>query len=174
MNENKRKTLANCKLSEFSAQAIKIRKMVDEYYHAINVPELLKKYANEYKGIDAADRDAVSQKLIGGILDAMLTEHPVETVKIIAAMSFLTYDEAEELEPSEALEIVLDCITSQKVIDFFINVERLGGKGMDSILPVLIFLKALILEMNSSESKSQNNTEITSESLPVGDTPENV
>ena len=169
-NENKRKTLANCKLTEFTAQANKIRKMVYEYYHAINVPELTKQYAQKYSDVDASDKDAVSQELIGGILDAMLTDHPIETVKIIAALGFMTFEEAEELAPTEALEIVLDCAFSQKVIDFFISVERLGGSGTDSILPVLILLKALISEMNTSDSESQQNTNDTNASASVGDT----
>ena len=117
-SETKRKTLANCKLSEFSAQANRIRKQVYDYYHAINVPVILKEYADKYKDVGAESKDAVSKEFISSIFDAIMTEHPLETVSLIASLAFMTVDEAEELAPVEALEIVLECVFSQRVLSY--------------------------------------------------------
>lgn len=171
--ENKRKTLANCKLSEFTAQANKVRQLVHDYYKSINVPEIANKYKDKYKGIDVEEKRNVTADFINDIINAMMTEHPVETVQIIAAAAFMTYDEAEELAPSEALEIILECGFSQKVIDFFINVERLAQKDTAGILPTLIFLRQAISAMNSSDSESPNSTTDISEKSMHGDMSEN-
>ena len=169
--ENKRKTLANCKLSEFSAQAVKIRQQVYEYYHKLRVSEIAKKYVEKYKNEDV-DRDSLSKDLISDVFFAMLSEMPLDTLHLIASLAFMSDEEAEELDPSEALGIVVECATSQKVLDFFINAEKLVGKDTDSILPVLIFLKAISLAMNTSESESPQPTNNMNENASVGVTSE--
>lgn len=158
-DETKRKTLANCKLSEFTAQANKYRRFVNEYYKKLNVPELAKKFVEKYKDKDAEGHTEVSREFISDVLTAMLEEYPAETVKAISIMGFMTYEEAENLDPTEAFWIALECIMSQKVLDFFISVESLGGRTTDSILPVLIFLKQAFSEKNTLDSESNTSQE---------------
>ena len=163
--ENKRKTLANCKLSEFTKAAMQVRDLVCEYYKLLDIPKL----AEKYKDIDAEKKPEVFKNILIDIMREGMMNHPIETVNIIAAEAFLTFEEAEELEPIEALEIFLECAMSRRVIDFFINVEVLAQSGTDSILPALILLKQTISAMNTSESESQSSTTDISEKSNVGD-----
>lgn len=163
--ETARKTLANCSLTEFTRQAMKVRGIVSDYYEKIDFPKIIEKY----KGIDAKD-DSVYRNILTDVINKAMCEYPEEYVSVIAAEGFMTFEEAEQLSPSDALSIFLECAMSQRVLDFFINVEIMAQSGTDSILPVLIFLKRAFSETSTSESESQSNTTDTSESAAVGDT----
>lgn len=163
--ETARKTLANCSLTEFTRQAMKVRGLVSDYYEKIDFPKIIEKY----KGIDAKD-DSVYRNIMTDVINKAMCEYPEEYVSIIAAEGFMTFEEAEQLSPSDALNIFLECAMSQRVLDFFINVELMAQSGTDSILPVLIFLKRAFSETSTSESESQSNTTDTNESAAVGDT----
>lgn len=169
MEETKRKTLANCKLSEFTRQAMTVRGIVSDYYTSIEFPKILEKY----KERDVKDT-SLFKEIINDVVNKAWTQFPKKYVKVIAAEAFLTEEEAENLEPSEAYEIFLECAMSRRVLDFFINVELTAQSGTESILPVLIFLRQGISETNTSESESQNSTNDISENLTAGDMSESV
>lgn len=162
--ENKRKTLANCKLSEFTKQAMQVRYIANEYYTAIDFPSIIEKY----KDRDTKDK-TVFREILNDVLNKALIEHPEQYVKVIAAEAFISEEEAELLDPTEALAIFLECAMSQRVLDFFISVERMAQTGTDGILPALIFLRQIISETNTSESELQNSTTDISEKSPSGD-----
>lgn len=164
MEETKRKTLANCKLSEFTRQAMIVRGIVSDYYTSIEFPKILEKY----KDRDVKDT-SLFKEIINDVVNKAWTQFPEKYVKVIAAEAFLTEEEAENLEPSEAYEIFLECAMSRRVLDFFINVELTAQSGTESILPVLIFLRQGILGTNTSESESQNSTNDISENSTAGD-----
>ena len=169
MEETKRKTLANCKLSEFTRQAMIVRGIVSDYYTSIEFPKILEKY----KERDVKDT-SLFREIINDVVNKAWTQFPDQYVKVIAAEAFLTEEEAEELEPSEAYEIFLECAMSRRVLDFFINVEITAQSGTESILPVLIFLRQGILETNTSESELRNSTNDISENSIAGDMSESV
>jgi hypothetical protein len=164
--ETARKTLANCSLTEFTRQAMKVRGLVSDYYEKIDFPKIIEKY----KGVDDKENKDVYRNILTDVLNKAMYEYPEEYVSVIAAEGFMTFEEAEQLSPSDALNIFLECAMSQRVLDFFINVEIMAQSGTDSILPVLIFLKRAFSETSTSESESQSNTTDTSESAAVGDT----
>lgn len=169
MEETKRKTLVNCKLSEFTRQAMIVRGIVSDYYTSIEFPKIIEKY----KDRDVKDT-SLFKEIINDVVNKAWTQFPEKYVKVIAAEAFLTEEEAENLDPSEAYEIFLECAMSRRVLDFFINVELTAQSGTESILPVLIFLRQGILETNTSESESQNSTNDISENLTAGDMSESV
>ena len=169
MAETKRKTLANCKLSEFTRQAMIVRGIVSNYYTSIDFPKILEKY----KDRDVKDT-SLFREIINDVVNKAWTQFPEKYVKVIAAEAFLTEEEAENLEPSEAYEIFLECAMSRRVLDFFINVELTAQSGTESILPVLIFLRQGISETNTSEFESQNSTNDISENSTAGDMSESV
>lgn len=169
MEETKRKTLANCKLSEFTRQAMIVRGIVSDYYTSIEFPKILEKY----KDRDVKDT-SLFKEIINDVVNKAWTQFPEKYVKVIAAEAFLTEEEAENLDPSEAYEIFLECAMSRRVLDFFINVELTAQSGTESILPVLIFLRQGISETNTSESESQNSTNDISENSTAGDMSESV
>lgn len=164
-DENTRKTLANCKNSEFLPAAMKARRIVCESYKKINVKSIV----NRFKESDTQDAGAMLE-MIMNVIGAIFTEYPAETVQLAAIAGFMTEDEAENVPPTELFAILLECALSVRVLDFFISVENMGGKNTDGIYPALIFLRVISGAMNTSGSESQTNTNDSSESASNGDT----
>jgi hypothetical protein len=164
-NENTRKTLANCKNSEFLPAAMKARRIVCESYNKINVKSIVERF----KESDTQDAGAMLD-MIMNVIGAIFTEYPAETVQLAAIAGFMTVEEAENIPPTELFAILLECALSVRVLDFFISVENMGGKNTDGIYPALIFLRVISGAMNTSDSESQTNTNDLNESASNGDT----
>lgn len=164
-NENTRKTLANCKNSEFLPAAMKARKIVCDTYKQINVKEIVERFKDD----DTADATKMLD-MIMSIIGEIFTEYPAETVRLAAIAGFMTEEEAENIPPTDIFAILLECALSVRVLDFFISVENMGGKDTGGIYPALIFLRVISGAMNTSDSESQQNTNDTNASASVGDT----
>lgn len=164
-DENTRKTLANCKNSEFLPAAMKARKIVCESYNKINVKSIVERFRES----DTQDAGAMLD-MIMNVISAIFTEYPAETVQLAAIAGFMTEEEAENVPPTELFAILLECALSVRVLDFFISVENMGGKNTDGIYPALIFLRVISGAMNTSGSESQTNTSDLNESASNGDT----
>ena len=162
--ENTRKTLANCKNSEFLPAAMKARKIVCESYNKINVKSIVKRF----KESDTQDAGAMLE-MIMNVIGAIFTKYPAETVQLAAIAGFMTEDEAENVPPTELFAILLECALSVRVLDFFISVENMGGKNTANIYPALIFLRVISGAMNTSDSESQTNTSDLNENVSAGD-----
>ena len=169
MPENKRKTLANCKATDFLRQANKIRKVAKEYYDALNISGIRDRMAKKYATQDETGKAATRAEYASEILDAILDENAEKTVEIIGMVAFLEPEQAEQLEPAEMFEILFDCLTSSRVMDFFIKLASLGGSDTANILQVLISAKSMCSEMTTSGNTSQNAIPDTTESASVGD-----
>lgn len=115
----KRKTLANCKLSEFMRQVNAMRHAVAGYYNDLDLHAIADKY-KETKDTKA---------YISDILDSMLDENAEKTVEIIGMAAFMTYEESQQMLPSEMMDIVLELVQSLRVMDFFTSVVNLAGKN---------------------------------------------
>lgn len=164
-NENKRKTLSNCKNSEFLPAAMKARKIVCDTYKQINVKEIVERFKDD----DTADATKML-KMIMSIIGAIFTEYPAETVRLAAIAGFMTEEEAENIPPTDVFAILLECALSVRVLDFFISVENMAGKNTGGIYPALIFLRVISGAMNTSDAESRQNTSNTSAIASVGDT----
>ena len=169
--ENKRKTLANCKNSEFLPAAMKSRKIVCESYEKIDVRAIMERFKESYNA-DTKDASAVLQ-MMTDIISTIFTEYPAETVQLAAIAGFMTEEEAETIAPTELFAILLECALSERVLDFFISVESTAGKNTGGIYPALIFLRVICGEMNTSGSESPQNMNGTNASASAGDTSEN-
>lgn len=163
-NENARKTLANCKNSEFLPAAMKARKIICDTYKKINVKELIE----QFKEDDTSDAGKMLE-MIMGIIETIFTEYPTETVQLAAIAGFMTEEEAENIPPTDLFAILLECALSMRCLDFFISVESMGGKNTDGIYHALIFLRVISGAMSTSGSESQQNTSDTKENVSVGD-----
>lgn len=168
-DEIKRKTLANCKNSEFLPAAMKSRRIVCDAYTKININEIMERFRGKYEGEDAEQNTAAVVGLINDVIGAIFEEKPVETVQLAAVAGFMTVDEAESISPTEIFAILLECALSERVLDFFISAETMERKDTESIYPALIFLRAICGAMNTLESESQNSTTDISEKSPSGD-----
>ena len=170
--ENSRKTLANCKNSEFLPAAMKAKRLVYEYYTKIDAKEIAERYQNEIKDKEKRVQDILD--FINDVIDEIFMQFPAETVQIAAICGFMTVEEAESIEPSELYEILLECALSTRVIDFFINAARSVGKDTDGIFAALILLRLICGGMTTSESESPQNTTDTNATVSNGDTSESV
>ena len=166
-NENTRKTLANCKNSEFLPAAMKARRIVCESYNKINVKSIV----DRFKDSDTQD-PAEMLEMMMNIISTIFSEYPAETVQLAAIAGFMTEDEAENVPPTDIFAILLECALSVRVLDFFISVENMGGKNTANIYPALIFLRVISGAMNTSDSESQTNMNDSNENVSAGDMPE--
>lgn len=138
------KTLANCKPSEFLVQTNKIRKSVEKWLtdtDILNIRKRLPEYeqadvnasAEERKEI--LERNAVLEreqvkKNLSAILDAMLEDHPNETLEIIALCCFIEPSKIDDYTVAELLTSVNALLGDEAVIGFFTSLARLGNKNM--------------------------------------------
>jgi hypothetical protein len=160
-DETKRKTLANCKLSEFTRQANRIRHAVADYYKTLDITGIRDRIAVEYKDADETKKQRLSKKFVSEIMDAMLEVNAEKTVEIIGMIAFLTYEESEKLEPDEAFDIVLECVGSDRVMNFFTRLVNLAGTGSDDTSRLLTSLRSITSGKNTSGNQSSNSTENT-------------
>ena len=168
-NDTTRKTLANCKAADFLRQANKIRKSAKEYYDALNISGIRDRMAKKYAAQDENGKNATSHEYVSEILDAVLDANAEKTVEIIGMVAFLEPEQAQELEPAEMFDILLECLTSTRVMDFFIKMASLGGSDTANISQALISAKSLFSEMNTSGNTSPDASSDTNANASVGD-----
>lgn len=124
------KTLANCTLTEFLKQSNKIRKEIAAYLEKTKVLDLRSAMPDVPK--DATKEQA--EKIIAdglkantsAMLDAMLEENADDTVKILGLLCFKEGDEINELNPADILGVVLEILSSKRVLDFFTSLMQSG------------------------------------------------
>lgn len=136
----KLKTLANCKPSEFLKQTNKIRKAAAEWLTATDILEI-RKNVPELEEIDdsmseaakvaiaANNRKALEEQArenLMEILDAVMDEHPDETLNLLALMCFVEPEHVDDHSMAEYLEAFTELINDEAVIGFFTSLARLG------------------------------------------------
>lgn len=183
--ETARKTLANCKNSEFLPVAMQTRRIVYDCYKAMDITDIIERFrknaeaahketenaAGDEKATETAQmkEGIVALQLLPDVLFEVFEKYPAETVKLAAVCGFMTDDEAENADPAVLFEIILECATSKRVLDFFINAEKLAVSVTGNIYPALMYLRLISGARTTLESESQSETSNTAEKSPVGD-----
>ena len=128
------KNLATCKPSEFLVQTNKIRKSVEKW---LTVTEILKirqrlpKYSDDMDASQRAEvRSAQMRANLSAIFDAVLEEHPEETLEIMALACFIDPADADDHPMSEYLKSIGELISDESVLSFFTSLARLGNNGI--------------------------------------------
>lgn len=128
------KNLANCKPSEFLRQTNKIRKSVSKWLTDTDInnirkrmPELPPMATDEEIG--EAKRKQARENL-NAILDAVLDEHPDETLEILALLCFVEPSHVDDYEVTEYLVSFNDLLNNRAVLDFFLSLMRLANLDM--------------------------------------------
>lgn len=124
------KTLANCTLKEFLQQINKIKKKAAAFYDVVGIGDI-RRTLPVFKGDETPEQRKEmirkqGMKNISAIIDKCIDENIDATVELIGLMCFKTADEAAEMEVSEVLDVVLETVGSQRCIDFFTKLEKLG------------------------------------------------
>ncbi len=134
------KNLANCKPSEFLKQTSRIRKATEkwlDYTGILNIRKDVPKYKEITADMSEAEVEAVQKenrkrredqinKNFSAILDAIMDEHPDETLELLALLCFVEPKDVDNHTVSEYLEAITEMITNQAVIGFFTSLAQLG------------------------------------------------
>lgn len=135
------KNLANCKPSEFLRQTSRIRKCVANWLDITGImdirrekPELitLKKGMTEKEREEAflenkRRTDEQIRENIMRILEAIMDDHPDETLELLALLCFVEPENVDDYTITEYLESFTELIDNQTVLDFFTSLARLGN-----------------------------------------------
>ena len=126
------KNLANCKPSEFLQQTNRIRKSVSKWLADTDIlnirtngPDVKDDATDEEKRKALKEQAKENSRLI---LDAILDEHPTETLELLALLCFVEPKEADNHSTTEYIESFNELINNKAVTDFFMSLIRLGNQ----------------------------------------------
>lgn len=136
----KLKNLATCKPSEFLKQTNRIRKAAAEWLTATDILSIRKnlpKLDEVTDDMSEAQRVAIAAKNKEALqaqarvnamamLDAIMEEHPDETLELLALLCFVEPKDVDKHPMSEYLEAFTELIGSEAVIGFFTSLARLA------------------------------------------------
>lgn len=124
------KNLANCKPSEFLAQTNKIRKTVERWLSLTKILEIRKNIPELKEGQTAEEIKAAAaeqaKKNLTAILDAIMEQHPKETLDLLALLCFVEPENVDDHPMSEYLAAFNELISDEAVLGFFTSLVRLG------------------------------------------------
>lgn len=128
------KNLVNCTPSEFLRQTNRIRKSVEKWLKVTDIMAIRKRMPEgmpEVKSDMSKDEARAvlekrksmlaeqSQKNLSAILDAMLDEHPDETLEVLALCSFIEPEDIDNHKVSLLIHTLNEILQDKDVIDFF-------------------------------------------------------
>lgn len=128
------KNLANCTPSEFLKQTNRIKKSVEKWLKATDIMEIRKRMPSGMPEVTADMSTSEKQKVLekrqkmlreqsnknlSAILDAMLEEHPQETLEVLALCCFVEPEKVDDNPMSYYLRSVYEMIEDDAVKDFF-------------------------------------------------------
>lgn len=133
------KTLATCKPSEFLRQTNRIKKSAERWLTDTDILNIRKRLpVLEIVPRDASDeeRKAVfdrnkkaaeeqAKKNISAMLDAILEEHPDETLELLGLCCFVEPENIDDYTISDYLNAFNSLITDSAVISFFTSLASL-------------------------------------------------
>ncbi len=133
------KTLATCKPSEFLKQTNLIKKAVEHWLTVTKIHEIRKRLPelkkltpdmseDERKEAFEENKRRSEQQMMDNamaILDAILEEHPDETLAILALACFVPPDKVDDHPIDFYLTAFTEIMSNQAVLGFFTSLARL-------------------------------------------------
>ena len=134
------KNLATCKPSEFLKQTNRIKKAAEKWLNdtdILNIRKNLPKLETIDKNADVEERNRIfeaNQKKArkqmlentSKILDAIMEDHPDETLELIALLCFVEPKDVDNYTVEEYLTSVTEMLTNKAVIGFFTSLAQWG------------------------------------------------
>ena len=134
------KTLATCKPTEFLRQTNRIKKSVEKWLTDTDILNIRKRVAvlemipqgasdEERKAIFERNKkltEEQAKKNISAMLDAILDEHPEETLEVLALCCFVEPDHIDDYTVSDYLDAFNSLINDKAVVNFFTSLASLG------------------------------------------------
>ena len=128
------KNLANCKPSEFLVQTNKIRKSVEKWLKLTDIPNIRKNVPEFKEGQTKEEHRAEmleqARVNLNKIFDAILEEHPQETLELLGLLCFVEPEDVDNHPVSFYLEAVSELIDAKAVLGFFTSLVNLGQMGI--------------------------------------------
>jgi hypothetical protein len=128
------KNLATCTPTEFMRQTSRIRKSVQKWLTDTDIINIRKRLPGlDSDATDEERKEALQEQArenFNAIMDAILDEHPDETVELLALLCFVEPKDADNHTMDEYFSALDDMLNSQSVVSFFTSavslVNRLG------------------------------------------------
>lgn len=137
------KNLANCTPEEFLVQSNKIRKSVERWLKITDVikirrdvPQLVvpdNASSEELKAVMDEHKEKLrkaARSNLSRILDAVMEEHPKETLEVLALLNFVEPENVNDYRITDYLKNVTEILSDEAVIDFFTSLMRLERNGI--------------------------------------------
>jgi hypothetical protein len=135
---NEMKTLANCKPSEFLKQTNRIRKAVEKWLTDTDIANIRKRQpivalvpegatAEQRLNIVAQNEKNRQQQVkenIAAIFDAILEEHPDETLEVLALCCFIEPENVDDYPTKYYLSAATELMNDEAVISFFTSLLK--------------------------------------------------
>lgn len=127
------KNLANCKPSEFLKQTAKIRKSVGRWLDATDIMNIRKRLPELPDDVTEEEKEEaiVNQgiKNMDAILEAILEDHPDETLELLALLCFVEPEHVDDYPMSLYFDSFNELINNNAVKGFFISLVRLVNQN---------------------------------------------
>ena len=134
------KTLVNCTPEEFLVQTNKIRKSVMKWLtdtDILNIRKRMPEYQKADVNAPIEEREKVlkhnkelemqqTKENLSAILDAMLEDHPKETLEIIALCCFIEPKDINNYAVRDIMISIAELLNDEVVISFFTSLARLA------------------------------------------------
>lgn len=132
--------LAKCKPSEFLRQTNRIRKSAEKWLKDTDIMNIRRRMkpmqkitdgmtAEEKEAVAARNRQTLQQQTadnLRAILDAILDEHPDETLELLALMCFVEPENVDDYPIADYITAINDMLSDEAVMGFFTSLTRLG------------------------------------------------
>lgn len=132
------KTLASCTPTEFLIQTNRIRKSVEKWLKATDIMNIRKNVPQlnipegatqeEVNRIMAEHKEKLSAQVkinFSKILDAILADHPQETLELLSLICFIEPEDMDNHKISEYLIGITEILNDDAVLGFFTSLMRL-------------------------------------------------
>ena len=145
------KTLVNCTPEEFLAQTYKIKTSVSKWLTDTDILNIRKRLPDGLIKVSEGATPEEKNKLIennkkliaeqsrrnlSAILDAIMVDHPKETLEVLALICFIEPSEVNEHPMREYLSAFNEIINDEAVIGFFTSLARLGLMNSQKALTI--------------------------------------
>ena len=128
------KNLANCKPKEFMVQTRLIKHAVEKWLTETEILKIRQNMPTIPDGATDEDQRKLIEKQqkenLSRMLDAIMDEHPDETVELLGLLCFVPKDEIDNYPMSYYMESLTELLNDQAVWSFFtslaIAARRLG------------------------------------------------
>lgn len=128
------KTLASCTPIEFLKQTNRVRKSVEKWLTATDIMNIRRRLPELPENISEDDRKkAVAEQVsnnLSAILDAILDDHPDETLALLAMLCFIEPEDANDYPVEDYLNALAQLLGNTAVINFFTSLATWGQIGI--------------------------------------------